>query len=295
MKRAILVAVLILVPVLRPVHGLCSTDVAASIFPISAIVREIGGSRVKVTTVVPAGSDPHHFELTPKRARALNEADILFIVGGDFDRWIVSKRFRDSERGVLIEFHEAFPDSLIPIGDTFNPHFWLDPLIAKAMGTLVARTLCAVDTAGCAHYEAGAREFLAKVDSLHSIFKMRLEESGLRGFVASHPAWSYFARRYGLKEYSTIEISHEQEPSARHIAGVVRSIRTNGIRFILAEEFSNLDLARAIAAETGARIIVLDPLGGDDKAGRDSYLGLIDYNISVIAASVKDRKGGQNP
>jgi zinc transport system substrate-binding protein len=267
--------------ILSSASALSEVDVVASIFPIATIVQEIGGNRVSVTTLVPGGTDPHHFELSPRTAKALHDADVLITIGGHFDRW-VPQASAATRSTINLELHKMFGDSLIPIKDSFNPHFWLDPLFANAMGRAVYMALCTVDLAGCSYYEARARLFASRIDSLHASAKQRLRRTGFESFVSFHPAWSYFARRYGIREAGTIEISHDQEPSARHIAGVVRTIRDEGVNYIVAEAFSNRDLADGIASQTGAAVIVLDPIGGTDRQGRDSYFGLMDYNISVI-------------
>jgi zinc transport system substrate-binding protein len=262
-----------------------AVEAATSIFPISAIIREVGGENVKITTIVPAGSDPHHFELTPKKAKALHEADVVFVIGGSFDRWMLPAEREVDGTYLLIEFHRAFKDSLIPLGTSFNPHFWLDPCFAKEMTRIVSVALCTVDLPNCDYYRENAEAFIEKLEFLHLTSEERLRQTGFKDYVALHPAWTYFARRYGLSEHNVVEISHEAEPSAKHIAEVVNQMKRYGIRFILAEEFSNLDLVRGVASHTGARIVLLDPLGGEDRPGRDSYVSLISHNISVIEDS----------
>ena len=265
--------------------------IAASIYPISAIAREIAGDSVEVTTIAPTGTDPHHFELTPKTARAIYDADVIFLIGDHFDQWVLPGEGRDLGGALVVRFSKQFSESLLAMGRTFNPHFWLDPLYAKAMGDSVAGALCRVDPANCPRYRRRARAFGVEIDSLHASIKSRLRRSGFTGFVSFHPAWTYFARRYGLAEYGTLEMSHEQEPSAKHIGEVIRNMRAAGIRFIVVEEFSNPDLAQSVASQTGARIITLDPLGGPDMPGRATYTGLLRYDVSVIEQAVWEEQG----
>jgi zinc transport system substrate-binding protein len=263
-----------------------SLDVVTSIHPVSAIVAEIGGDRVAVTTLVSAGADPHHFELTPRKAAAIFEADVIFLIGGHFDSWVLPGDSEDQWDVPVVSFSEGFSESLLSIGTAFNPHFWLDPVYAGRMGETIRRTLCSLDTANCTFYTARARTFAAEIDSLDASIAARLDSSGFKDFVAFHPAWTYFARRYGLREHGTLEVSHEHEPSARHIAKIVRDMASAGVRTIVVEEFSNTDLAEAVASQTGARIMYLDPLGGPDMPGRDTYSGLMDHNVTVIEDSV---------
>jgi zinc transport system substrate-binding protein len=264
-----------------------SLRLAASIHPVAAIVREIAGNSADITTIVPAGSDPHHFELTPRKARAIYEADAVFLIGGHFDGWVLPGGGKDLGDCLAVDFCEELSESLLAMGNTFNPHFWLDPLYAKRMGRIVGETLCSLDSTNCALYRSRIERFGATMDSISASISIRLKKSGFSDFVAFHPAWSYFARRYGLHEHGTIEVSHEQEPSARHVADLVRHMIASGVKVILVEEFSNPALAEGIAAETGARLVRLDPLGHADIPGRDTYAGLLNHNVSLLEKSVQ--------
>jgi zinc transport system substrate-binding protein len=261
--------------------------IAVSIFPVASIIREIAGDRATVTTIVPPGADPHHFELTPSSARAIHEADVVFMVGGHFDEWAVGAKAKEMTRPVFFRFSRALDDSLLLLGNSFNPHFWLDPILAKRMARLVDGLLIKMDQFNYAYYRSRTETFCSGIDSMHVSILSRLRNSGFTDFVSLHPAWSYFARRYGLKEIDTIEISHGQEPSARHVAAVIGKMREAGTRFILAEEFTNVDLAEAVASQTGAEIILLDPMGGEDRPGRDSYFNLIEYNVSLLETAAR--------
>jgi zinc transport system substrate-binding protein len=261
--------------------------IVTSIHPLACIIKEIAGDRAEVATIVPEGADPHHFELTPKAAMAIHDADLVFLIGGPFDQWTM-QGLSEQQRTHSYEFRIALEDSLLPIGDSFNPHLWLDPLLAGQMVTLANVVLATADSANAGYYSERTVAFRGRIDSLHTSTRRRLAESGIDRFVALHPAWSYFARRYGLLELATIEVSHEQEPSPRHIAHVISEMRKHGVDVIFAEEFSNLDLAEAVGEETGARIIVLDPLGRAGIDDRDSYFELIDHNVSLIEAAGRD-------
>jgi ABC-type Zn uptake system ZnuABC Zn-binding protein ZnuA len=270
-----------------------SLSVVTSIFPIAAIVQEVGGDRVVVKSIVEAGADPHHFELTPSQARAIHRSDLVVLIGGHFDSWVLGGLSGKADLRV-VELHRAFQDSLIG-GQDFNPHFWLDPLYARAMAGLVAGALCDLDPPGWPGYRARAAGFIEDIDSTHAAIARQIREAGIGVFVAAHPAWSYFARRYGLTEAGVIERSHEHEPSAKHMASLIAKIKSDDIDLIVIEEFSKPALARELARETGARIIVLDPLGGSDRTGRDTYTGLMQHNVSVLVGKAAPPAGGAAP
>jgi zinc transport system substrate-binding protein len=288
--------------------------VSASIYPISMLVEEIGGNRVDVTTMIPPGVDPHHFELTPSSAKAVGESRVVFMIGGGFDSWAPGEvqlapaarsQSREPAPGgkaeqragleeapvsafTRVEFHRLFPDSLIDLGHTFNPHFWLDPLLARKMGEFIGLTLIGADPAGRPYYEKRMLAFAARVDSLHESVRERLAETGIKAYVSFHPAWTYFGRRYGLREAGVVEKFPEHEPSARWVADLIREIESQGVKIMIVEMASDPGVVRGIAGDTGVRVLVLDPIGDPGAPGRNTYPGLIDYNVSVIERAARE-------
>ncbi|MFZ1947175.1 MAG: metal ABC transporter substrate-binding protein [bacterium] len=283
-----------------PVKTAPAIRIAASIFPIATVAREIGGERVAVRTVVPSGGDPHNFEVTPTTARAIDEADLVFCIGGHFDGWALGHRQRIRPDSYL-EFLSVLKDSLVSTAGEVNPHIWLDPLLAKAMGQAIRAKLAHADPANRAYFDQRADSFAARIDSLDAATKARLAESGFRDYVAFHPAWTYFARRYGLVEHGFIELAPELEPSAKWIAKVLKTMKARSVKYIVAEEFSNKALAETLARDAGAQVVALDPLGAEDRPGRASYFELVDYNLGRIeeaasraaraASGAKESKG----
>lgn len=283
--------------------------VSASIYPITMLVRELGGERVSVTTLMPPGADPHHFELTPSGAKALHESRIIFMIGADFDSWLIqtspqagAKKELDSpEAGpdaarvrhvdsdephsqllTKVELHKELSDSLIALGDTFNPHIWLDPLLAKEMGRQIGLNLIRADHANRAYYEERMARFAARVDSLHTAVEARLKACGFKEFVSFHPAWTYFARRYGLAEVAVVEKYPEHEPSARWVANLISEMERQGVGIMIVEATSDPGVVRGIANDTGVEVLTLDPIGDPYMPGLDTYFGLIDHNVSLV-------------
>ncbi|MGD9402021.1 MAG: metal ABC transporter substrate-binding protein [bacterium] len=259
--------------------------IATSIYPITMLVEEIGGDRVDVTTVVPPGADPHHFELTPSSARAIHEADAVLMIGGDFDTWMMGDGHRANK--VCGTFNQVFADSLIELGSTFNPHFWLDPLFACKMGEYICITMVTIDPRNASYYEKRLAEFRARMDSLHAGIRARIAESGLAGFVSFHPAWTYFARRYGLLEAGVVEKFPEYEPSARWVADLIRRIESEHVPIMIVEETSDPGIVEGIVNDTDIEVVVLDPVGDPAVPGRDTYSGLMNHNVSLLERAAR--------
>jgi zinc transport system substrate-binding protein len=262
--------------------------VVASIYPLTMLVNAIAGDSASVTTIVPPGADPHNFELTPSSAKAVYEADVVFLIGADFDSWAVGSGDRPAGRNQLrIEFYKSFDDSLIDLGGTFNPHFWLDPLFAKAIGAVIAEALTQIDPGRSSYYGPRAERLASGMDSLNISIKRRLELCGFKRFVSFHPAWTYFARRYNLVEVGVVERFPEQEPSAKWVAELIRNIKELHVQVMIVEETSNPGVVMGIARDTGVKVVVLDPLGSPDIPGRTTYSGLMNYDVSLIERAVQ--------
>lgn len=257
-----------------------SLHVATSIFPIAAIAEEICGSKVEVVAIVPPGVDPHRFDLTPSAATALSKADLILLVGGDFDSWVTKGGI---DQTMVVETYKVIEDSLIPLGKSFNPHFWLDPLLAKPIAAAIANRLESLTPEDSSYYRQNLEIFNSRIDSLDAWIRTRLDSSRGKAFVSLHPSWSYLARRYNLNEAETLEKSPEQEPSLKQIRNAVKKIKKMKIQVILAEEFSNLSLAKSVSEATGAHLLILDPIGGKNIKGRTNYFDLIGYNVERIA------------
>ena len=286
--RAVMIGLLLLLLGAQPQRP---PRIVTSIYPLASITRAVGGNRVSVSSLVPRGADPHNFELTPSAAAAIEKADRIFLIGGPFDEWF-AKWTSDRKRQRVVLLYEAFEDSLIPLGKTFNPHIWLDPLMARQIAEIVAASLEDISPSDSSYFGKRLEEFKSQIDSLDAWIRRNLARASLDEFVSLHPAWSYFARRYGLEERATIEISHEHEPSPRHVAHVIRILKSMKSRCIVAEEFSNPALAQSVADAAGATVVMLDPLGGADLEDRSSYIDLIRYNVNqlVIACTNKESR-----
>jgi len=259
--------------------------IAASIYPITVLVEEIGGDRVDVTTIIPPGVDPHHFEISPSSMKAVYESDAIFLVGADFDSHVIGGEPPGTQ--IRVEFCESLSDSLIELGHTFNPHFWLDPILAGKMGEFIGRTLIATDYDNHSYYEQRMARFAARIDSLHADVKERLAASGFKTFVSFHPAWTYFARRYGLTEVGVIERYPEHEPSAKWVAGLIRDIQQSDVEILIVERASDPGVVSSLAKDTGLKALTLDPIGDPNVPGGDNYFGLMGNNVYLIEQATR--------
>ena len=246
--------------------------VAVSIPPLLDFVRQVGGDRVEAELLVPPGADPHTYEIRPAQMRFLAQARLLVVVGLGLEWWledVVSAAGNPELEVVMTSKGIATIDG--------DPHIWLDPLNAVLQVAAIRDALIRADPAGRLTYEINAARYISRILALHEEIEEKISSWTHREFVALHGAWAYFARRYGLKQLAVIVPQPGREPSAREVARITALIRERGIPAIFVEVQHPPGVAELIAAETGAALVTLDPLGG--VPGLEDYLSLMRYNL----------------
>jgi ABC-type Zn uptake system ZnuABC Zn-binding protein ZnuA len=163
-----------------------------------------------------------------------------------------------------------------------NPHVWLDPVLAKDVVNKIARALIKADPVHKVHYERNESEYLADLDRLHKEILAATHKFAIKEYVTFHPSFSYFSRRYGLKEVGVIEESPGREPTPKHLEEIVKAIKGYRIKAVFAEPQLNPKAAEVIAEEAGVKVLILDPLGGPNTNYGSSYLDLMRHNLKVM-------------
>lgn len=254
--------------------------VAASIPPLGDFAREVGGEHVWVEVLVPPGASPHTYELTPAQMQFLSRARLLVVVGLGLEYWlpdvVAAVQNPDLEVVVTAQGIELLDE---------NPHVWLDPLNAIIQVGHIRDALIRVDPGHRLDYEMNAARFIGELAELDAEIRDRVSSWSGRAFIAQHPAWVYFAQRYGLVQAAVIEAIPGREPSPAEIARIIETARREGIRALFAEPQLPPRALEVIAAELGLRVVTLDPLGG--APGRESYLELMRYNLAGFEAALK--------
>jgi zinc transport system substrate-binding protein len=261
--------------------------VAASIAPLADFAQQVGGDYVQVITLVPPGASPHTYELTPAQAEQVAKANVLVLNGVELEYWadkLVQSAGNpnlivvDTSQGIEIMAGEA-------AGAGGNPHIWLDPRNAIVQVEHIRAALLRADPAHADHYRANAKRYSAELWELDREIANEVATWSSRQFIAFHPAWVYFARRYGLEQAAVIERSPGREPSPAEVARIVETARRIEAKAIFAEPQFSAKAAQTIAEESGARVFFLDPLGSslDDP----SYLNLMRSNLAQMAQALR--------
>ena len=289
MKKYIIIALLFLSLSTGSYSYAEKIKVIASIAPIADFVSQIGRERVDVTLLLPPGANPHTYEPTPKIIKDISNAKIFVKVGAGLEFW-ADKVIKSSDNKSLTV---VIASSDIPLlhgehshsHSGADPHIWLDPNIAGKIVTKIEKALIKADPSHAEFYISNAFVYKKKLSQLDREIFEKVKKFKIKEFVTFHPAWNYFSKRYGLKVTGVIEESHGKEPGPKHIAHIIKEIKLTGSSVIFVEPQFNQKLAEAVARESNAKIIFLDPIGG--QKGRETYLDLMRYNISAMERVMK--------
>lgn len=246
--------------------------------PLAAMVRMVAGDRLPVVSLLPPGRSPHDFEPTPSEVDRIRRAVLFVDTGGDADRWM-----RRSARAVVGDSARELAMTAVSPDPGYDPHLWLNLEVVERFIPMLAESLAAVDPGGTAGYRARGTAALDSLRAFDAWARQALAPVKDVPFALLHPAFEDFVRRYDLDLVSILQIQPEGELLPRSLGNVVDILTRSGAKVIFAEPQLSARGAEAVAHETGARVEMLDPLGGPDLPGRETYLELLRWNARSLA------------
>jgi zinc transport system substrate-binding protein len=263
--------------------------VVASFYPIYEAARRVGGDRVYVTNLTPAGAEPHDLELSPKQVDEILDARVVLYMGLGFQPAVEeavkgrSGGVVDLLAGLSTQLRKLEGEGSLPGGA--DPHVWLDPKLMANMVGEVREALSRADPAGSGTYVRNAEAYGAEVDALDGLFSRGLRDCDRRVIVTSHAAFGYLAARYGLRQEAISGVSPEAEPDPRRLAQLADLVRREGVTTIFTEELVSPRVADTLAREAGVRTAVLNPLEGltsTELARGEGYVSVMERNLKDL-------------
>lgn len=249
--------------------------VIASIPPLADFVTQVGGERVEVVTMVPPGSNPHLYEPTAAQMAGVSRARLLVLNGAGLEFW-ASQVIDAAQNPNLKVLTLSEGMTLIGGADHPNPHLWLSPKRAMKYVERIRDALIEVDPEGKEVYQANAAHYLEELKALDAEIEEAVAHFRTRQVII-YPAWAYFLQDYGLTAAAYVEPYPGKEPSPEYIAQVVETVKRTGAKAVFTRTQFPPKAADTIAAETGAQLLPLDPLGGVPP--REHYLDLMRWNL----------------
>ena len=273
-------------------------ETIASMSIIGDFVRQIGGERVQVTTLVGAGGDTHTFQPAPQDARRMVQAKLVFINGLGLEGWLPRLVQSSGSKAKVVTvsngvtaMREASDGHSHGHGHDLDPHAWQDVANAKLYARNIRDALSAADPEGASFYTARAEAYMAELDQLERDIKAGLTQipAERRRIITSHDAFGYFAKAYSLSFVAPQGISTEAEASSRDVARIIRQVRAQKIPAVFLENISDPRLMTQIAHETGSKIgprIFSDSLS-DSSGPAPTYLDMMRHNLRAFIEALR--------
>jgi zinc transport system substrate-binding protein len=255
-------------------------QVVASFYPLAYAAERVGGSRVRVTNLTPAGVEPHDLELSTDQLDQLLDADLVVDLGGGFQPAV--EQATEQRDGPTVTVLDDSAQS----GD---PHVWLDPVRMSRIVTEVQRALTKIDPRGRETYRANADRFRAELAALDGRYRTGLADCRRRLIVTSHEAFGHLARRYDVRQEGVAGISPDAEPDPKRLADLADLVEREHVTVVFTEALVSPRIADTLAREAGVRTETLDPLEGLTKRAQkrgENYVSVMDDNLNKLRAAL---------
>jgi zinc transport system substrate-binding protein len=254
-------------------HASGKTRVVASFYPLAFAAKEVGGTRVEVKNLTPAGAEPHDLEISPRAVSDVRSADLVLLLGHGFQP--------------QVEDAAGSAENVLRLLDTpglhrfanGDPHVWLDPV----RYALIVRRIEAALRA-----EPAGRRLVRRLEALDREYARGLAHCARTEIVTSHEAFAYLAQRYHLRQIAITGLTPEAEPTPRDLEHAVELVRQTHATTVYFETLVSPRISKTVAREAGARTAVLDPIEGltDEEQQRGE-----DY-FSVMRANLRELRNG---
>ena len=273
--------------------------VVASFSILADVVKNIGGDKIAVTSLIGANQDAHGYSLKPSDLRQINNSKLLFINGlGLEGGWVNGLIKQDGYKGkIIIASNGVSAINMLtaPHDDHVHeqdPHIWGDPnLVAKYYVVNIESALINLDPSNKTYYQANAKRYLAELSVLntYAILKLNAIPDNERIAVTTHDAFAYMALAYKIKFIFAQGVSTDSDASAKDIAQLIATIKTNKVKVVFLENMTNNKLIEQVAKDSGAVIggeLYSDALS-NSSGPANTYLNLVKYNINTMIKAWK--------
>lgn len=298
-------------------------QVYTTIYPLAYFTEQIGSDHVEVSTILPAGSDPHNFEPTSKTMVDIADSDLFIFNGAQLEIFAdkISSTLTNADvtvmeaaDGIVFEenhkeeehhheedehsedhHHEHDHDEDHSHDDhshgDIDPHIWLDPLYAVQMAENIKESLIELKPEHKNKFENNFHELKERLLTLDEEFHEQISEAKRKELVVTHAAYGYWEQRYGIEQIAITGISPSDEPSQKKLEEIIEIVKEKNIGFILFEQNVQPKVAQVIQQEAGADILYLHNLSvltEEEVEANEDYFTLMKRNLEVIDKALEE-------
>ena len=271
--------------------------VVATTSVLQDLVRNVGGEKVVVKTLVGPDGDAHTYEPTPSDAKAISTARLVVINGLGLEGWLTRLMGSAKFSGTRVTATEGITPLTMQEAEggrpktIIDPHAWQSLTNGRIYVANIAKGLSAADPANAGFYQDNAARYSAELSTLEAKIRAELADvpEAKRRVITTHDAFQYYGKAYGVNFIAPIGLSTEEgEPSAGDVAKLERQIKQQKLRALFLENISNSKLIEQLAHDTGA--VVGPPLFSDALSKPDepapTYIKMFEYNTATLKAGM---------
>jgi len=275
-------------------------NVVASTGMVGDIVKEVGGDRLNVTTLMGPGVDPHLYKASEGDVERLDEADIVFYSGLHLESKLAEVFEKMGDSIVTVPVTDLIPRSQLHVvgsgAYTYDPHVWFDVSLWSQAVESVRRTLAEVDPTHAAEYDARAKAYQEKLSALdeYVLAEASTIPADKRVLITAHDAFGYFASAYGFEVLGLQGVSTATEAGAGDVQSLANYIVENQIPAIFVESSVSPRTVRALQEAVRAQGFDVQIGGslfsdamGDPGTDEGTYIGMVRHNIDTIANALR--------
>ncbi|WP_186294316.1 metal ABC transporter substrate-binding protein [Bradyrhizobium guangdongense] len=271
-----------------PLHAAEKVNIVTSFSILADFVRNVGGDRVNLTTLVGANSDVHVYTPAPSDAKRIADAKLVIVNGLGLEGWLPRLVQSSGSKATVVTASAGITP--LKLGSDADPHAWQSIPNARLYVTNIGNALAAIAPDDAEFFRIQTKAYLEKLETLDREVRDILAKipPDRRKVISTHDAFGYFAAEYGIQFIAPLGVSTETEPSARDIAAIISQVRAAKIPAVFLENISDDRLIRRIAAETGAKVggtLISDGLTGE-KGPAPTYIDMVRHNIKALTSAL---------
>lgn len=278
--------------------------VVTTFYPMYDFTKQVVGEEGEVSMLIKGSVEPHDYEPSPKDIAKIQQADVFIYNSKEMETWVPSVLASiDKSQVKVIEASQGISlakgsDSLEEEADhdhgkdhhhEYDPHVWLDPVLAKQEVQQIREGLKSVSQLDQTVLTTQAKAYEEKLTQLDQAYQTAFKGASQRVFVTQHAAFGYLAKRYDLTQLPIAGISPDQEPSPASLAKMEKFVKENQVKIIYTEALSSSKVAKTISEATGAELKELSTLESlsakENKKGLD-YLKIMEQNLTALKESI---------
>lgn len=249
--------------------------ISVSIEPQRYFAEKIVGDKFQVKTLVSNGSSPESFDPAPSQMVDLGKSRAYFMIGlfafekvraSNLNQSNPEMLLVDCSKNLVEQEHDHQGHSHHHEGhehEGADPHVWNSPETALGIAKAILQGVITIDPANKNIYQTNYEALKKEIYQTDSIVRCKLANAKIRTFIIYHPALSYFAKEYGLEQY-TVEF-HGKAPSPSQMVELVNLSKQKGIKTVFVQPEFDRKNAEVLAREIGANVVEINPLAYDWK------------------------------